>query len=156
MIRISLPLALAFVTLMTATATVSDAQAQTTHRPPTSAMVDTNHLVTLNREVFRYSSNGQRDPFVSLSTSSEIRPTLSDLRLTTIALDPTGRNSVAILRDLGTKEQYRVKVGSELGRMRVIRIDQKTVTFAIEEFGFNRQATLVMGDSTRTTSTRTP
>jgi hypothetical protein len=156
MTRASLPLALAFATLMTATVAVSTAHAQTAHRPPTPAVVGTNHLVTLNREVFHYSSDGRRDPFVSLSTSSEIRPTLTDLRLTTVALDPTGRNSVAVLRDLGTKEQYRVKVGSELGRMRVIRIDQKTVTFAIEEFGFNRQATLAMGDSTRTTSTRNP
>jgi hypothetical protein len=114
---------------------------------------DSNKVITINREVFQYSADGRRDPFVSLTTSTDIRPILADLRLTTVALDPTGHNSIAILRDLGTKEQYRVKVGTPLGRMRVVRIDQKSVTFAIEEFGFSRQATLTMSDSTRT---RTP
>ena len=109
--------------------------------------------MTFNREVFQYDPAGRRDPFVSLMKSSEIRPVISDLRLTAIAFDPTGRNSVAVLRDLGTKEQYRVKVGSTLGRMRVVRIDTKIVTFALEEFGFSRQASLAMGDSTHT---RTP
>jgi hypothetical protein len=142
--------ALAFATLVTTFVFASTAHAQTTRR---SAEEDTNHLVTLNREVFRYSSDGRRDPFVSLISSSELRPVITDLRLTTVAFDPTGRNSVAILRDLDTKEQYRVKVGTQLGRMRVVRIEQKSVTFAIEEFGFSRQATLAMGDSTRTTST---
>jgi hypothetical protein len=118
---------------------------------------DTARIITVDREVFRYSSDGRRDPFKTLISSSEIRPVLADLRLTTVALDPSGRNSVAVLRDLVTKEPYRVKVGSALGRMRVVRIEQKAVTFAIEEFGFSRQATLAMGDSTRTTSNaRTP
>jgi hypothetical protein len=114
---------------------------------------DTSHIVTINREVFQYSAAGRRDPFASLLTTSQLRPTIADLRLTTIAYDPTGANSVAILRDLGTKEQYRVKVGSTLGRMRVVRIEPKIVTFALEEFGFSRQETLSLSDSTRT---RTP
>ena len=139
---------------------VSSASAQASHRPRTidaDTDQDSGKVVTFNREVFRYSSDGRRDPFVSLTTSTDIRPVLADLRLTTVAFDPTGRNSVAVLRDLGTKEQYRVKVGTPLGRMRVVRIETKSVTFAIEEFGFSRQETLAMGESTRTTSnTRTP
>lgn len=119
-------------------------------RAPTT---DTARVVTFSREVFRYNPDGRRDPFVSLIKSSEIRPVITDLRLTTVAYDATGNNSVAVLRDLGTKEQYRVKVGTPLGRMRVVRIDQKAVTFALEEFGFSRQQTLAMGDST---NTRTP
>ncbi len=115
--------------------------------------VDTARLVTFNREVFRYNPSGRRDPFVSLIKSSQIRPLITDLRLTTVAFDASGANSVAVLRDLGTKEQYRVKVGTVLGRMRVVRIDMKAVTFALEEFGFSRQQTLAMGDST---NTRTP
>jgi hypothetical protein len=118
-----------------------------------SQSADSTRAITFNREVFRYDPAGRRDPFVSLVKSSELRPTLSDLRLTTIAFDPLGRNSVAVLRDLGTKEQYRVKVGTPLGRMRVVRIDPKVVTFALEEFGFSRQETLVIGD---TTIKRTP
>jgi hypothetical protein len=127
------------------------AQASQQNRADDSA--DASSTVTFNREVFRYDPSGRRDPFVSLVKSSEIRPTLSDLRLTTIAFDPLGHNSVAVLRDLGTKEQYRVKVGSPLGRMRVVRIDPKVVTFALEEFGFSRQESLAIGD---TTIKRTP
>jgi hypothetical protein len=109
---------------------------------------DSTSTVTFDREVFRYDADGRRDPFVSLVKSSEIRPTMSDLRLTTIAFDPVGNNSVAILRDIGTKEQYRVKVGTPLGRMRVVRIEPKVVTFALEEFGFSRQESLAIGDTT--------
>ncbi len=114
---------------------------------------DTSSTVTFNREVFHYDPAGRRDPFVSLVRSSEIRPTLSDLRLTTIAFDPLGRNSVAVLRDLGTKEQYRVKIGTTLGRMRVVRIEPRVVTFSLEEFGFSRHESLAIGD---TTIKRTP
>ncbi len=118
-----------------------------------SNAADTARVITFNREVFQYDPAGRRDPFVSLVKSSEIRPVITDLRLTTVAFDATGGNSVAVLRDLGTKEQYRVKVGSPLGRMRVVRIDPKSVTFALEEFGYSRRQTLAMGDST---NTRTP
>jgi hypothetical protein len=130
-----------------------DAHGQTGRTVSSSARVDTASSVTFNREVFQYDPAGRRDPFVSLVKSSEIRPTLSDLRLTTIAFDPLGRNSVAVLRDLGTKEQYRVKVGTALGRMRVVRIEPRVVTFALEEFGFSRQESLAIGD---TTIKRTP
>lgn len=130
-----------------------DAHAQTDRQRGTDQSGDTASTVTFNREIFRYDPAGRRDPFVSLIKSSEIRPTLSDLRLTTIAFDPLGRNSVAVLRDLGTKEQYRVKVGTTLGRMRVVRIEPKVVTFALEEFGFSRQGSLAIGD---TTIKRTP
>ena len=114
---------------------------------------DTATVITVNREVFQYNAGGRRDPFVSLLNSSDIRPVFTDLRLTTVAYDLAGRNSVAILRDLGTKEQYRVRLGSSLGRMRVVHIAPKAVTFAIEEFGFSRQETLSLVDST---STRKP
>jgi hypothetical protein len=130
-----------------------DAHAQADQIAAAGPGQDSTPAVTFNRETFTYNPDGRRDPFVSLVKSSEIRPTLSDLRLTTIAFDPLGANSVAVLRDLGTKEQYRVKVGTALGRMRVVRIDPKVVTFALEEFGFSRQETLAIGD---TTIKRTP
>lgn len=133
--------------------TVPATHAQSTAPTPIGRRVpppDTSRVVTFNREVFQYSPGGRRDPFVSLVTSSTLRPTVNDLRLTTVAFDPSGRSSVAVLRDLDTKEQYRVRVGSVLGRMRVVRIDPKTVTFALEEFGFARQESISMGDSTYT------
>jgi hypothetical protein len=110
--------------------------------------------VVLQREVFSYSGSGRRDPYKSLMTSSDLRPLLSDLRLTAVAFDPDGSNSVAILRDLYSKTQYRVRVGQQLGRLRVSAIRQKAVQFTIEEFGFSRQETLPL--SSDTTKVRTP
>ena len=104
----------------------------------------------INRETYAYPGNSRRDPFVSLMNTEELRPLLGDLKLVAIALDPTGRNSVAVLRDVTTKEQYRVKVGQEIGRMRVASINAKHVVFGIEEFGYSRQETLaMMVDSTQ-------
>jgi hypothetical protein len=111
------------------------------------AEMDTAGKVVLRREVFAYEQSGRRDPFVSLMTVGELRPMISDLSISGILIDPTGRNSVAVLRDVTSKEQYRVKVGQQLGRMRVARITQKSVTFTIEEFGFSRQQELAMDDS---------
>lgn len=103
--------------------------------------------LTFHREVFTYSSGGRRDPFASLMSTEAIRPLVDDLRLVAVAYDATGQNSVAILRDLQTSEQYRVRVGQQIGRLRVARIGRKDVTFTIEEFGYSRQETLTVGDS---------
>ncbi len=117
---------------------------------------------TFEREIFAYERSGRRDPFISLMTSSEIRPLLADLRLVGVAYDPTGRNSIAVLREdaqdpnAGTGRgpskssadvpQYRVKEGQQIGRMRVARIGVKSVTFTIEEFGYSRQETLTLSE----------
>ena len=105
--------------------------------------------VLISREQYAYPGIGRRDPFVSLMNTEELRPLLGDLKLVAVALDPTGRNSVAVLRDMSTKEQYRVKVGQELGRMRVAAIRTREVVFGIEEFGYSRQESLAMTDSTK-------
>lgn len=105
------------------------------------------NTVVLRREVFAYDQSGRRDPFVSLMTVGELRPMISDLAITGILIDPTGKNSIAILRDVSSKEQYRVRVGQQIGRMRVARIAQRAVTFTIEEFGYSRQQELAMEES---------
>jgi hypothetical protein len=104
---------------------------------------------TIYREVFDYEAGGRRDPFASLLGTGEIKPIITDLRVTSILYDPAG-SSVAVLRDLTSSEQYRVRVGQTIGRLRVVAIRQRSVTFAIEEFGFSRQETLTIGDSTNT------
>lgn len=104
--------------------------------------------VLITRETYAYPGAGRRDPFVSLINTEELRPFLTDLKLVAIAFDPSGRNSVAVLRDVTTKEQYRVKVGQEIGRMRVASIKEKMVIFGIEEFGYSRQESLAISDST--------
>jgi hypothetical protein len=101
--------------------------------------------ITIVREHFSYPDDGRRDPFVSLIASGELRPMITDLKLVAIIYDPAGR-SVAVLRDLTTDDQYRVRVGSTLGRMRVAGIHPKSVTFTIEEFGYSRQAVLALED----------
>ncbi len=109
---------------------------------PEPARADT----AFRREVYSYESAGRRDPFVSLMTIGELRPLLTDLKVQGILYDANGHNSVAMLQDATSKEEYRVKAGMTIGRMRVARIDAKSVTFTIEEFGFSRQETLALGD----------
>lgn len=104
-----------------------------------------------SREAFRYDRSGRRDPFVSLMAYGELRPLITELRVTSIAYDPAG-GSVAVLRDLGTKEQYRVRVGESLGRMRVAKIGKREITFTIEEFGYSRQETLALADPKKESS----
>lgn len=101
------------------------------------------------REAYEYPREGRRDPFVSLLTTNELRPTLSDLRLTGILIDHSGRNSIATLRDMTNNNQYRVSTGATLGRMRVTAIRQMAVIFTIEEFGTTRKDSLVLRDSTK-------
>jgi hypothetical protein len=110
--------------------------------------------LVLQRETFSYNSGGRRDPYRSLMTSREVRPLVSDLRVTVIVFDPAGEQSVAILRDAFSKRQYRVRVGQQVGRLRVSAIKPKAVQFTIEEFGFNRTETLPL--SSDSTKVRTP
>jgi hypothetical protein len=117
--------------------------------------------MTVLREEFHYDDGGRRDPFVSLIGSSELRPMLSDLRLSVVVYDPRGA-SRAVLRDIsapptgGAKASniyYNVRVGQTLGRMRVVAIGPRSVTFQILEFGESRQETLTLTDSTKVRTT---
>ena len=113
---------------------VSPAAAQQSDTAPPSA--------TLLREVFAYEGGG-RDPFMSLLKSGDVRPLLSDLKLTTIVYD--GRfaaRSVAVLRDITNRRIYRVKTGDIIGRLKVTQIRPREVVFTVQEFGFERQETL--------------
>jgi hypothetical protein len=110
--------------------------------PAPMPAADTAPKVLINREVFQYDGSGRRDPFVSLLTTSDLRPLLADLKLVAVAYDPRGQNSVAVLRDPTSKTQYKVKVGQTIGRMRVAAIQEKAVIFTIEEFGYSRQELL--------------
>lgn len=140
-----------------AAGTVSPNAASPTATAPASAAKKAAGLpaeITIQREVFDYNGSGRRDPYKSLMSTSDVRPLLSDLRLTAVAFDPDGDNSVAILRDSFSKQQYRIRVGQQLGRLRVSGIKQKSVQFTLDEFGFNRQETLQL--SSDTTKLRNP
>jgi len=117
---------------------------------PAAPAADTMSRVLINREVFQYDGDGRRDPFVSLLTTGDLRPLLNDLKLVAVAFDPRGQNSVAVLRDVTSKDQYKVRVGQTIGRMRVAAIQEKAVIFTIEEFGYSRQEILAfVVDSTK-------
>ncbi len=126
---------------------------QTTAKPGTQLDVPKTDTAgpppTIYREAFEYNSEGRRDPFVSLLTTTELRPTLSDLRLTGILFDHSGRNSIATLRDLTQPVLYRVTIGSVLGRMRVTAIRTQYVVFTIDEYGTTRKDSIALKDSTK-------
>ncbi len=105
---------------------------------------------TLLREVFAYEGGG-RDPFMSLLKSGDVRPLISDLKLTTIVYDGRfGARSVAILRDITNRRIYRVKTGDIVGRLKVTQIRPREVVFTVQEFGFERQETLSLAKQEET------
>lgn len=103
--------------------------------------------VVIEREVYGYGGGDRRDPFRPLIVTTVLRPFPNELKLVAVAYDPRGTNSVAILRDITTKAQHRVRPGQLVGRMRVVRIDPKAVVFVVEELGFSRRETLTLQDS---------
>lgn len=95
----------------------------------------------LVREAYSYRGSG-RDPFISLLRSGDVRPLVEDLRVTSITYNPRyPGSSVAVLRELGGK-RYTVRVGDELGRLRISEIRPYEVVAIVEEFGVERQTVL--------------
>ena len=131
--------------------TAAPAKREEPRKAAPAPAADTAPRVLINREVFAYEGSGRRDPFVSLLTTSDLKPLLTDLKLVGVAYDPRGQNSVAVLRDVTSKDQYKVRVGQTIGRMRVAAIQPKAVIFTIEEFGYSRQELLPIAppDSTK-------
>jgi hypothetical protein len=114
-----------------------------------AAASDTGPL-SLSREVFSYQGAG-RDPYLSLLKSGDIRPLITDLKLVAIIYDERyAARSVAVLRDISTSKRYRVRTGDVLGRLRITQIKPRDVVFTIQEFGFERQATLSLAKQEET------
>jgi hypothetical protein len=111
---------------------------------------DSAAATTLVREVFSYEGGG-RDPFISLLTSSDIRPLISDLKLVGIYYDGQyPARSVAVLRDITNGKRYRVKPGEIIGRLKVTQIRPREITFTVQEFGFEHQETLSLAKQEET------
>ncbi len=129
-------LVLAFAALAAPAARAAAQQTDSVRREQVSTPV------SLVREVFAYEGGG-RDPFMSLLKSGDVRPLISDLKLTTVVYD--GRfasRSVAVLRDITNRRIYRVKTGDIIGRLKVTQIRPREVVFTVQEFGFERQETV--------------
>jgi hypothetical protein len=97
--------------------------------------------VEYRREVFHY-RGGSRDPFLTLISSSDVRPMITDLRLVSVIYDPHYGRSVAVVRESPGDKIHRLKRGDTVGRLKVLQIRQYEVVFQIEEFGFERQEVL--------------
>ncbi len=96
----------------------------------------------LAREVFSY-TGGSRDPFESALTAANLGPELADLTLVAVYLDlQDPQRGVAVLRDRITGRRYTVHQGDRLGRARVELIQERTVTFRVDDFGVERQEVL--------------
>ncbi len=107
----------------------------------------------LRREQFQYQGGG-RDPFASLLRTGAVRPLLEDLRITAINYDNRfPMNSVAVISDTTEGKRYAVRVGDQLGRLRVATIRRSEVVsgkppvlayvvLAYEEFGRELRDTL--------------
>jgi hypothetical protein len=96
----------------------------------------------LQREVFSYRGAG-RDPFLSLLRTSSIRPLVQDVRLTGVTYDARyPARSVATIRDTAQNKRYAVRVGDELGLMRVTEIRRDAVVVTLDDFGQERQVVL--------------
>lgn len=116
--------------------------APTTTTAPARDTAQDSTRIEYRREVFNY-SGGPRDPFQTLITSGDVRPTIDDLRLIGILYDPRGR-SIATVQEAvtGGTKSHRLRRGDQVGRLRVIQILPTQVVFQVEEFGFERQQTL--------------
>jgi hypothetical protein len=100
----------------------------------------------LVRETFSYRSSG-RDPFLPLSSMENVRPYVDDLRVTGITFDTRyPGNSVAVVRDTSTACvagcRYTLRVGDEVGQVRVVEITATEVIVVREQFGREQQIVL--------------
>jgi len=118
--------------------------APTGQQPVGQDQQDSAQPTVLQRERFTYSGAG-RDPFASLLRTGDVRPLLEDLRITSINYDNQfPMNSVAVISDTTEQKRYAVRVGDQLGRLRVSTIREREVVLAYEEFGRELQDTLRM------------
>ncbi|MDQ8154911.1 MAG: hypothetical protein P3B98_09615, partial [Gemmatimonadota bacterium] len=121
-------------------------------KAPAAAPAQDTTRVTFEREVFTYVGR-ELDPFASPIETGAIRPLVADLKVVGIIYDPAGRNSVAVLRDMSTQQQYRARLGQILGRAKVAQIRPQEVMLSIDEYGFSRQEILKL-NTTQTQQTK--
>jgi hypothetical protein len=96
----------------------------------------------LAREVFAY-GGGSRDPFESLLEQANVGPELPDLTLVAVYLDhQNAERNTAVLRERITGRRYMLHPGDRLGRLQVVSIRERAVTFRVDDFGVERRETL--------------
>jgi len=98
--------------------------------------------IEVMRETFAY-SGGSRDPFASLLNTTAAGPEIGSLELVGVYQNlRNSDNSVVVLRDKGTAKRYKLRVGDQVGRAKLVQIKPRDAVFTIRDFGFERQETL--------------
>jgi len=98
--------------------------------------------IEVMRETFAY-SGGSRDPFASLLNSSATGPEIGNLDLVGVYQNlRDSDNSIVVLREKATAKRYKLRVGDQLGRARLVQIRPRDAVFTIRDFGYERQETL--------------
>jgi hypothetical protein len=98
--------------------------------------------IEVMRETFAY-SGGSRDPFASLLNTSATGPEIGNLDLVGVYQNlRNSDNSIVVLRDKATAKRYKLRVGDQLGRARLVQIRPRDAVFTIRDFGYERQETL--------------
>jgi type II secretory pathway pseudopilin PulG len=98
--------------------------------------------IEVMRETFAY-TGGSRDPFASLLNTTATGPEIGSLDLVGVYQDlRNSSNSVVVLRDKGTAKRYKLRVGDQVGRARLVQIRPRDAVFTIRDFGYERQETL--------------
>ncbi len=98
--------------------------------------------IEVMRETFAY-SGGARDPFASLLNTTAAGPEIGSLELVGVYQNLRDTdNSVVVLRDKTTTKRYKLRVGDQVGRAKLVQIRPRDAVFTIRDFGFERQETL--------------
>lgn len=127
-----------------------DAPAQAAAKPDSvkTVAIDSSLIPEPGQEIPRENFNyrgGTRDPFKSLLEGRSVGPELADLDLVSVAHFPRdAKSSSAVLWDRVNARQYTAHEGERIGRARVVNITQRSVEFTIDDFGTQRNLTLVI------------
>ena len=98
--------------------------------------------IEVMRETFAY-AGGSRDPFASLLNTTAAGPEIGSLELVGVYQNlRNSDNSIVVLRDKGTAKRYKLRVGDQVGRAKLVQIRPRDAVFTIRDFGFERQETL--------------
>ena len=98
--------------------------------------------IEVMRETFAY-GGGTRDPFASLIDVASTGPDFGNLELVGVYQNlRTRSNSLVVLREKVSGKRYKLRVGDDVGRARLVQIRPRDAVFTIQDFGYERQETL--------------
>ncbi|MDQ3426602.1 MAG: hypothetical protein M3477_02105 [Gemmatimonadota bacterium] len=98
--------------------------------------------IEVMRETFAY-GGGNRDPFNSLINAATSGPEIGDLDLVGVYQNlRSPSDNVVVLREKVGAKRHKLRVGDQVGRARLVRIQPRDAVFVIQDFGFERQVTL--------------